>query len=91
MAKKMLLAILDDVDSSSAMRALQDEGYVFTLIDSTGSLLRKGNSTFIAAVDEKDINTVIDIFNQMCSPQSNPFKSRGSLMVFEVDHFEQIQ
>ena len=90
MANKMLLAILDDAESGPVMRALQDEGFLFTLIDSTGNFLRKGNSTFIAAVDETEVETVIDLFNQFCSPRSNPFKSRGSLMVFAVEHFEQI-
>ena len=91
MTKKMLLAILEDTESRSVIRALHEEGYPFTLIDSTGNFLRQGNSTFIAAVDESKVDTVLDIFNQHSSPQSNPFKSRGSLMVFAVDHFEQIQ
>jgi uncharacterized protein YaaQ len=91
MAKKMLMVIMEDTESRLVIRALHDEGYPFTLIDSTGNFLRKGNSTFIAAVDETEVDDVLDLFNQFCSPQSNPFKSRGSLMVFAVDHFEQIQ
>lgn len=90
MTKKMLLAILDDSESKSVIRALHDQGYSFTLIDSTGSLLRKGKSTLIAGVDDQNVDIVIDLINQSCSPQSNPFKSRGSVMVFAVDHFEQI-
>jgi uncharacterized protein YaaQ len=91
MTKKMLLSILDASEADSVMRALHEQGYPFTLIDTTGSLLRKGKSTFIAAVDEQDVDDVIDLFNQVCCPQSNPFKSRGTIMVFALDHFEQIQ
>ena len=90
MSKKMLLSILDDSEAKSVMDALHENGYPFTFIDSTGSLLRRGKSTFIAAVDEQDVDNVIDLFNQICCPQSNPFKSRGTVMVFALDHFEQI-
>jgi len=90
MTKKMLLTILEDSESGPVMRDLQGEGFTFTLIDSTGSLLRKGKSTFIAAVDEEKVDEVIDHINQICCPQSNPFKPRGTVMVFAIDHYEQI-
>lgn len=90
MAKKMLIAILEDSESRPVMRDLQEAGYTFTLIDSTGSLLRKGRSTFLGAVDEDDVDLVIDLINHVCSQQSNPFKPRGTVMVFAIDHFEQI-
>jgi len=86
----MLLLIVDDAESSLVMSDLHDSGYTFTVIDSTGTLLRKGKSTLISAVDENEVDSVIDLINQVCSPQSNPFRSRGTVMVFDIDHFEQI-
>ena len=90
MTKKMLMAILDDLESDTVIRALHDAGYPLTLIDSTGGLLRRGRSTLIAAVDDSDVDAVINLIEQVCSPRSNPFRSRATIMVFEVDHFEQI-
>ena len=90
MAKKMLLAILEDSESNSVIRALHEAGYPLTLIDSTGGLLRRGKSTLIAGVDDTDVDPVIDLISQICSPQSNPFRSKATIMVFPVDHFEQI-
>ncbi|MCJ7715677.1 MAG: cyclic-di-AMP receptor [Anaerolineales bacterium] len=90
MTKKMILAILEDTESNSVMRALHDAGYPLTLIDSTGGLLRRGNSTVIAGVDESDVDDVIKLINLECSPSVNPFKKRATIMVFAVDHFEQI-
>jgi len=90
MAKKMILAILEDTESSPVMRALHDAGYPLTLIDSTGGLLSRGNSTLIAGVDSSDVNKVIELINQECSPSINPFKKRATIMVLPVDHFEQI-
>lgn len=90
MTKKMIMAILEDTDSDSVLRALHDAGYPLTLIDSTGDLLRRGNSTLIAGVDESEVDDVINLINQECSPSVNPFKKRATIMVFAVDHFEQI-
>lgn len=86
----MLLTILEDSESSAVIRALHDAGYPFTLIDSTGGLLRSGNSTLIAGVDEGEVDDVIDLINHVCPPRSNPFRNRATVMVFAVEHFEQI-
>jgi len=86
----MLLAILEDLDSAEVIRALHKAGYPLTLIDSTGGLLRSGNSTLIAGVDEGEADKVIEIINQVCRPSVNPFKKRATIMLFNVDHFEQI-
>jgi len=90
MTKKMILAILEDTESNSVIRALHEAGHPLTLIDSTGGLLRRGNSTVIAGVDESDVDDVIKLINLECSPSANPFKKRATIMVFAVDHFEQI-
>ena len=90
MNKKMVLAILEDFESSSVMNALHEAGYPLALIDSTGGLLRRGNSTIIAGVNDDQVENVIDLINQECSPSVNPFKKRATIMVFDVDHFEQI-
>ena len=90
MNKKMIMAILEDSESNTVMRALHDAGHPLTLIDSTGGLLKRGNSTLIAGVDEIDVDRVINLINQECSPSVNPFKKRATIMVFNVEHFEQI-
>ena len=86
----MLITIMDDSDSGAVIETLHEAGYPFTLIDSTGGLLRRGKSTLIAGVDESDLDTVIDLINQICSPSVNPFRKRATIMVFDVEHFEQI-
>ena len=90
MTKKMILAILEDSDYSIVMRSMHDAGHPLTLIDSTGGLLRQGNSTLIAGVEDSDVDDVIKLISQECSPDVNPFKKRATIMVFDVDHFEQI-
>ena len=90
MEKKMIIAVLDDTDTKSVIRAIHDAGHPLTLIDSTGGLLRAGNSTLIAGVDETDVDNVIELIDRECSASVNPFKKRATIMVIPVEHFEQI-
>ena len=87
---KMVMAILEYTDSSQVMESLHDAGFPLTLIDTTGGLLRRGNSTIIIGVSDNQVDQVVELINQECSPCGNPFKKRTTLMVFDVDHFEQI-
>ena len=90
MDKKMIMAILEDTESDSVIRALHAAGHPLTLIDSTGGLLHRGNSTLIAGVNSSEVDKVVKLINQECSLRVNPFKKRATIMVFSIDHFEQI-
>ncbi len=90
MNKKMIMAILVDSDSNAVLKTLHDAGYPMTVIDSTGGLLKRGTSTLVAGVNDNQVDTVINLINQECSPCVNPIKKRATIMVFNVDHFEQI-
>jgi uncharacterized protein YaaQ len=87
---KMVMAIIEDSDSNQIMRALHEAGFPLTLIDTTGGFLRQGKSTIIAGVADDQVDTVVELINQECSHCANPFVKRATLMVFNVDHFEQI-
>lgn len=90
MKMKMIMAIIEDSDSNVVMKSLHDAGYQMTVIDSTGGLLRRGTSTLVAGVKDDQVDDAINLINQECSPSVNPIKKRATIMVFNVDHFEQI-
>ena len=90
MSKKMILALVEDYDSTSVLTSMHEAGFPVTRIDSSGTLLRSGTSTLIVAVDDIDVDGVIKLINQDCVPKANPFKKRATIMVFDLDHFEQI-
>lgn len=90
MNMKMIMAILVDSDSNAVLKTLHDAGYPMTVIDSTGGLLKRGTSTLVAGVNDNQVDTVINLINQECSLCVNPIKKRATIMVFNVDHFEQI-
>ena len=90
MKMKMIMAIMEDSDSNAVMKTLHDAGYPMTVIDSTGGLLRRGTSTLVAGVKDNQVDKAINLINQECSPCVNPIKKRATIMVFNLDHFEQI-
>ena len=90
MNMKMILAIIEDSDSNAVLKTLHNAGYPVTVIDSTGGLLRRGTSTLVAGVKDGQVDNAINLINQECSPCVNPIKKRATIMVFNVDHFEQI-
>jgi len=87
---KMILAILEDSDSNAVMKTLHESGFPMSFIDSTGGLLRRGTSTLITGVNDNQVDNVINLINQECRLCVNPIKKRATIMVFNVDHFEQI-
>jgi uncharacterized protein YaaQ len=87
---KMVMAILEYTDSDQVMKSLHEAGFPLALIDTTGGFLRRGNSTIIIGASDNQVDKVVELINQECGPCGNPFKKRATLMVIDVDHFEQI-
>lgn len=66
MAYKMVVAIINDEDWAQLNRALVREGFSATRLSSTGSFLRRGNTTLLLGLEEKDVTKVLDIFSEQC-------------------------
>ena len=90
MNMKMIMAILVDSDSNAVLKTLHDAGYPMTVIDSTGGLLTRGNSTLVAGVNDNQVDTVINLMKKKIPTLSNLCDARATIMVFNVDHFEQV-
>lgn len=67
---KLLLAIIHDDDASVVMQELNKQGYLVTKLASTGGFLRSGNTTLITGVDDKKVDSVIDIFEHKCKART---------------------
>ena len=90
MAMKMIIAIVDDSDTPDVISRLDEAGIIFSKIDTTGGFLRKGKSTLMLGVKENEVDRAIDTINQSCDPSVNPLKNKATIMVLNVEHFEQI-
>lgn len=66
MASKMVVAIINDEDRAGLSDALVREGFSATRLSSTGSFLRKGNTTLLLGLEGEDVPKVLDIFREHC-------------------------
>lgn len=61
---KLVFAIVNNDDGPIVIAELIKKGYHITKIASTGGFLKKGNNTFITAVEDTEVEDVIDIIKR---------------------------
>ena len=63
---KLLIAIVQDEDTSRLMNKLMNDGFGATKLATTGGFLRSGNTTLLIGVDDEKVSTVMNIIEQTC-------------------------
>jgi len=86
---KLIIAIVRDVDASSAVEHLVARDHRVTRIASTGGFLRRGNVTLLIGVEDQHVQPVIDILRDTCSPSESDHH-RATIFVVDAPHFEQV-
>ena len=63
---KLIIAIVQDEDSSRLVSNLMNEGYSVTKLATTGGFLRAGNTTLLLGVDEEKFDGAMHIIEKVC-------------------------
>lgn len=63
---KLIIAIVQDEDSSRLVSQLMKNGYGVTKLATTGGFLRAGNTTLLIGVDDEKLHAVMDIIEHVC-------------------------
>ena len=63
---KLIVAIVQDLDSRPVLDGLMADGYRATRISSTGGFLVRGNSTVLIGVQEDQVDAVLGILRKHC-------------------------
>ena len=63
---KMIIAIVQDEDSSRLVNNLMSEGYRVTKLATTGGFLRAGNTTLLIGVDDDRYDGAMAIIEKIC-------------------------
>lgn len=63
---KMIIAIVQDEDSSRLISNLMNEGYSVTKLATTGGFLRAGNTTLLMGVNDDKLDGAIKIIEKVC-------------------------
>ncbi len=86
---KLIIAIVRDVDAGPVTDQLVAHGHRVTRVASTGGFLRRGNVTLLIGVEQQQVQPVIDVLRDTCSPPE-PAHHRATLFVVDASHFEQV-
>lgn len=63
---KLIIAIVQDEDSSRLISNLMTEGYRVTKLATTGGFLRSGNTTLLVGVEDEKLNDAMGIIEKVC-------------------------
>ena len=63
---KMIVAIVQDEDSSRLVSNLMNEGYSVTKLATTGGFLRAGNTTLLVGVEDDKLKDALGIIESTC-------------------------
>lgn len=63
-AMKMIIAIVNRMDSPSVEDSLLDAGFYITRLATTGGFLKSGNTTFISAVEDDKLDEAIELIRK---------------------------
>lgn len=63
---KLIIAIVQDEDSSRLINKLMKDGYGVTKLATTGGFLRSGNTTLLIGVDDAKLEGAMGIIENVC-------------------------
>ena len=86
---KLIIAIVRDIDAGPVIEELITHGHRVTRVASTGGFLRRGNVTLLIGTEEGQVQPVIDLLRDTCSPPE-PGQHRATIFVVDAPHFEQV-
>jgi uncharacterized protein YaaQ len=86
---KLIIAIIRDVDDARVLDKLVAHGHRVTRVASTGGFLRRGNVSLLIGVEPEQVQPVIDLLRETCSPPE-PNQHRATVFVVDAPHFEQV-
>ena len=86
---KLIITIIRDTDDGTVINQLVGRGYRVTRVASTGGFLRRGNVTLLIGADANQVQEVIDLLGEACSP-AEAGQRRATVFVVDAQDFVQV-
>ena len=86
---KLVMAVIQDADAATLMRALSDDAFDVTKLASTGGFLREGNTTLMLGVQDERMDELTALVRTTCRARTRlvtpslPMGEQGEGMVAE--------
>lgn len=63
---KLIIAIVQDDDAGDLINDITDAGFRVTKLATTGGFLKSGNTTLMIGVEEKNVDEVLKVIDDIC-------------------------
>ena len=77
---KLIIAIVQDEDSSRLIGQLMNDGFGVTKLATTGGFLRAGNTTLLVGVEDDRFQEAMDLFEKVCKCRKQIAPSPASMV-----------
>ena len=84
---KLIIAIVQDEDSSKLLSELMKKGFGVTKLATTGGFLKAGNTTLLLGVDDNRIDDAISVIESVCTSRKQ-ISTASSTMAGGMTHGE---
>lgn len=64
---KLIMAVIQDKDSTRLINALGEENFQTTKLASTGGFLKEGNTTLMVGCDDERVEVALNVIKENCS------------------------
>jgi uncharacterized protein YaaQ len=81
---KMIIAIVNDVDSEPVSKALTSASFRVTTVASTGGFLRRGQSTLLCGVEDDQLKKALDVIRSKFPAKQPKEEKSCTLFVLNV-------
>ena len=76
---KLIIAIVQDEDSSRLLSKLMKHGFGVTKLATTGGFLKAGNTTLLLGVDEDRIQEAVEVIESVCKSRKQMTSATTSI------------
>ena len=84
---KLIIAVVQDDDSSRLLSALMQQGFGVTKLATTGGFLKAGNTTLLLGINDDRLNEAICLIESVCKSRKQ-ISASPSAMVGGMNHGE---
>jgi uncharacterized protein YaaQ len=86
---KLIITIVRDTDSEKITNALTGQEFRVTNIASTGGLWRRGMTTLLIGVDDKQVENALQIIRDTLPQPGEPASKLATIFIVPVEKFVQ--
>jgi len=84
---KLIIAVVQDEDSSKLLSELMQQGFGVTKLATTGGFLKAGNTTLLLGVEDERVDAAISAIETICKSRRQ-ISTAASTMVGGMTHGE---